>query len=177
MSRTLECPEEESIFFHPWFVAEERATFQQELVLQKFPVLCALRCDESDSSRTLLCQALISVTVSVSSRQQENNLLNMVAIMLTSSPTQLLSVQEFIEAIVLPFLNNSNMQGDIPTVLALKLHNTAMEAVMSSISVHLPFLKKHLLPIILCLCEVLNECNVFWDGMAPSALSVRDGRA
>lgn len=59
------------------------------------------------------------------------------------------------------------MQGDIPTVLALKLHNTAMEAVMSSISVHLPFLKKHLLPIILCLCEVLNECNVFWDGMAP----------
>ena len=82
-----------------------------------------------------------------------------------SSPTQLLGVQEFTEAIVLPFLNNSNMEGNIPTVLVLKLHNTAMEA--ASVSAPLPFLKKHLLPIILCLCELLNECNVFWEGMAP----------
>lgn len=59
------------------------------------------------------------------------------------------------------------MRGDIPTALALKLHNTLMESVMKSISVQLPFLKKHVLPIILCLCELLNECNVFWDGMAP----------
>ncbi|KAL9988358.1 hypothetical protein ACROYT_G002795 [Oculina patagonica] len=218
MSRTLESPGNDSILFHPWFMEEERATFQQQLVmtfnklssedqlqssvtdlttallisapltlnkalqegvksaghtkticsvLQKFPALCQLRYDESDSSKTLLCQALILVTVGVSSRQQENNLLNLVAVMLTTSPTQLLSVQEFTEAIVLPFLNNNNMQGDIPTVLALKLHNTLMESVMTSISVQLPFLKKHVLPIIHCLCELLNECNVFWDGMAP----------
>ena len=82
-----------------------------------------------------------------------------------SSPTQLLGVQEFTEAIVLPFLNNSNMEGNIPTVVVLKLHNTAMEAV--SASAPLSFLKKHLLPIILCLCELLNECNVFWEGVAP----------
>ena len=68
---------------------------------------------------------------------------------------------------MLPFLNNNNTQGDIPTALALKLHNTLMESVTASISVQLPFLKKHVLPIILCLCELLNECNVFWDGMAP----------
>ena len=68
---------------------------------------------------------------------------------------------------MLPFLNNNSIQGDIPTVLALKLHNASMEAVMASISVQLPFLKKHVLPIILCLCELLNDCNVFWDGIAP----------
>ena len=38
---------------------------------------------------------------------------------------------------------------------------------MASISVQLQFLKKHVLPIILCLCELLNDCNVFWDGIAP----------
>ena len=89
------------------------------------------------------------------------------SLVLQSSPAQLLSVQEFTEVIVLPFLNNSNIQGDIPLALALKLHNVSMEAVMASISVQLPFLKKHVLPIILCLCELLNDCNVFWDGKAP----------
>ena len=68
---------------------------------------------------------------------------------------------------MLPFLNNNNIHGDIPTALALKLHNVSMEAVMASISVQLPFLQKHVLPIILCLCELLNDCNVFWDGTAP----------
>ena len=68
---------------------------------------------------------------------------------------------------MLPFLNNNNIQGAIPTALALKLHNISMEAVMASISVQLPFLQKHVLPIILCLCELLNDCNVFWDGIAP----------
>ena len=33
MSCCLRCPENESIFFHPWFVADERMTFQQELVM------------------------------------------------------------------------------------------------------------------------------------------------
>lgn len=61
-------------------------------MLQKFPALCQLSYDESDSSRTLLCQALISVTVSVSSRQQENNLLNLVAVMLTVSTLLLVTV-------------------------------------------------------------------------------------
>ena len=68
---------------------------------------------------------------------------------------------------MLPFLNNDNIQGDIPTVLALKLHNTLMEVVVASLSVQLPLLRKHVLNIILCLCELLNECNVFWEGMAP----------
>ena len=68
---------------------------------------------------------------------------------------------------MLPFLNNSSIQGDIPTALALKLHNASMEVVMASISVQLPFLKKHVLPIILCLCELLNDCTVFWDGIMP----------
>lgn len=68
---------------------------------------------------------------------------------------------------MLPFLNNNNKQGDITTALALKLHNASMEAVMASISVQLQFLKKHVLPIILSLCELLNDCNVFWDGITP----------
>ena len=54
-------------------------------VLQKFPNLCVLRYNESSSSRTLLCQAVIATTVNVSSRQQESNLLTMVAVMLTVS--------------------------------------------------------------------------------------------
>ena len=32
-SCSLRCPENESIFFHPWFVAEEIMAFQQELVM------------------------------------------------------------------------------------------------------------------------------------------------
>ena len=68
---------------------------------------------------------------------------------------------------MLPFLNNNNKQGDITTALALKLHNASMEAVMASISVQLQFLKKHVLPIILSLCELLNDCSVFWDSMTP----------
>lgn len=33
MSRTLESPSNDSIFFHPWFLEDERATFQQQLVM------------------------------------------------------------------------------------------------------------------------------------------------
>lgn len=33
MSLTLECPEEDSIFFHPSFIAQESTAFQQELVM------------------------------------------------------------------------------------------------------------------------------------------------
>ena len=54
-------------------------------VLQKFPNLCVLRYNKSSSSRTLLCQAVIATTMNVSSRQQESNLLTMVAVMLTVS--------------------------------------------------------------------------------------------
>ena len=54
-------------------------------ILQKFPNLCVLRYNKSSSSRTLLCQAVIATTVNVSSRQQESNLLTMVAVMLTVS--------------------------------------------------------------------------------------------
>lgn len=133
-------------------------------VLQKLPNLCQLQYNKS-SSRTLLCQALLATTVNVSSRQQESNLLNMVAVMLTANSTQLLDVQEFIQAVVLPFLNNSNMDDNIPAALALKLLNTAMEPV--SVSVDLLFLKKYSLTIILCLCELLNDCNAFWESMAP----------
>ena len=85
----------------------------------------------------------------------------------SSDSSPLLSVQEFIEAIVLPSLNNANVQGDIPTVRALKLLNNSLAAVKTSVSPKLHFLKKHLIPIILCLCELLDECNVFWDGLAP----------
>lgn len=54
-------------------------------VLQKLSSVCSLRCNESASSQTLLCQAVNSVTMSVASRQQENNLLNMISIMLSVS--------------------------------------------------------------------------------------------
>ena len=84
---------------------------------------------------------------------------------LQASSSQLLDVQEFIQAVVLPFLNNSNMEDNIPTVLALKLLDTAMETV--SVVPHLLLLKRHLPTIIICLCELLNDCNVFWKGMAP----------
>ena len=57
------------------------------------------------------------------------------------------------------------MEDNIPTVLALKLLDTAMETV--SVVPHLLLLKRHLPTIIICLCELLNDCNVFWKGMAP----------
>ena len=71
------------------------------------------------------------------------------------------------ETTVLCFLNNMNLQGHIPTSLAVKLLNTSMAAVKLHDKVHRKFLKKHLLAIILCLCELLNECTAYWDGLAP----------
>ena len=65
------------------------------------------------------------------------------------------------------------MQGNIPTVLSLKLLNMAMATV--SVAVDDQFLKKHLVPIIFCLCELLNESILFWDGLAPvNSLSERE---
>lgn len=65
------------------------------------------------------------------------------------------------------------MQGNIPTVLSLKLLNMSMATV--SVPINEQFLKKHLMPIIFCLCEVLNESIVFWDGLAPvNSLSERE---
>ena len=76
-------------------------------------------------------------------------------------------MQEFLEAVVLPYLNNTNAQDDIPTVLALKLLSTSMAAVRATDPLHVNSISKHLLPIILCLCELLNESNVFWTCLAP----------
>lgn len=65
------------------------------------------------------------------------------------------------------------MQGDIPTVLSLKLLNMSMATV--SVPINEQFLKKHLVPVIFCLCEVLNESILFWDGLAPvNSLSERE---
>lgn len=76
-------------------------------------------------------------------------------------------MQEFLEAVVLPYLNKTNAQANIPTVLALKLLSTSMAVVTATGQLHLNSVSKHLLPIILCLCELLNESNVFWTGLAP----------
>lgn len=84
-----------------------------------------------------------------------------------SESSPLLSAQQLIETVVLPFLNNTNVQGDIPTVLALKLLNTSMTAVRADLPLQLHFLSKHLFPIILCLCDLLNESNAFWTDLAP----------
>ena len=74
---------------------------------------------------------------------------------------------------MLPFLNSTTMQGNIPTVLSLKLLNMAMATVSVPIDDH--FLKKHLVPIIFCLCELLNESILFWDGLVPvNSLSERE---
>lgn len=44
--------------------------------------MCSLRFNEASSSPTLLCQAIKSVALTVTSHQQENNLINMVSLML-----------------------------------------------------------------------------------------------
>ncbi|XP_068734665.1 uncharacterized protein [Montipora capricornis] len=139
-------------------------------VLRKLPVVTLLKSNASSSSQTLLCQAIKSEAMTATSRQLESNLLNMISLMLSEGSSEslpLLSLQELMETTVLCFLNNMNLQGHIPTSLAVKLLNTSMTAVKPHDKVHQKFLKKHLLAIILCLCELLNECTAYWDGLAP----------
>ena len=79
----------------------------------------------------------------------------------------LLNVQELVETSVLCFLNNMNVHGNISTALAVKLLNTSAATVAKNVAFHSHLLKRHLVPIILCLCELLDECTTFWDGLAP----------
>ncbi|KAK2553229.1 Gem-associated protein 4 [Acropora cervicornis] len=140
-------------------------------VLGRLPIVCSLRVNGTSSSPTLLCQAIKSVALTVRSHQQETNLLNMVSLMLSEGSSvslPLLNVQELVETSVLCFLNNMNVHGNISTALAVKLLNTSAATVAKNVAFHSHFLKRHLLPIILCLCELLDECTTFWDGLAPA---------
>ena len=69
MSRTLESPSNDSIFFHPWFLEDERATFQQQLVMT-FNKLSSE--DQLQSSVTDLTTALlISAPLTLNKALQE----------------------------------------------------------------------------------------------------------
>lgn len=76
MSSCLPSPENDSIFFHPWFMAEERANFQLELVLT-FNKLIDIDTDiGSDdqlksSTKELTRAALISVPLTLNKALQE----------------------------------------------------------------------------------------------------------
>lgn len=72
MSCTLKCPENESIFFHPWFVAEERVTFQQELVMTFNKLIDISNEDQFQSSATDLARAaLLSAPLTLNKALQE----------------------------------------------------------------------------------------------------------
>ena len=72
VSRTLNSPENDSIFFHPWFMAEETANFQLELVLT-FNKLIDIGSDDEfrSSANELTKAALISVPLTLNNAMQE----------------------------------------------------------------------------------------------------------
>lgn len=72
MSCTINCSENESIFFHPWFVAEERVTFQQELVLTFNKLIDISDEDQLQSSATDLARAaLLSAPLALNKALEE----------------------------------------------------------------------------------------------------------
>ena len=72
MSCTIKCSENESIFFHPWFVAEERVTFQQELVLTFNKLIDISDEDQLQSSATDLARAaLLSAPLALNKALEE----------------------------------------------------------------------------------------------------------
>ena len=72
MSCTLHSPGNDSIFFHPWFMAEETANFQLELVLTFNKLIDIGSDDEFQSSANELTKAaLISVPLTLNKAMQE----------------------------------------------------------------------------------------------------------
>lgn len=72
MSCSLRCPENESIFFHPWLVAEERMAFQQELVMTFNKLIDISEEDPLQSSPIDLARAaLLSVPLTLNKALEE----------------------------------------------------------------------------------------------------------
>jgi len=72
MSCTIKCSENESIFFHPWFVAEERVALQQELVLTFNKLIDISNEDQIQSSATDLARAaLLSAPLTLNKALEE----------------------------------------------------------------------------------------------------------
>lgn len=72
MSCSLRCPENESIFFHPWLVAEERMAFQQELVMTFNKLIDISEEDQLQSSAIDLARAaLLSVPLTLNKALEE----------------------------------------------------------------------------------------------------------
>jgi len=72
MSCSLRCPENESIFFHPWLVAEERMAFQQELVMTFNKLIDISEEDQLQSSAIDLARAaLLSAPLTLNKALEE----------------------------------------------------------------------------------------------------------
>ena len=72
MSSSLRFPDNESIFFHPWFVAEERMAFQQGLVMTFNKLIDISDEDQLQSSATDLARAaLLSAFLTLNKALQE----------------------------------------------------------------------------------------------------------
>ena len=65
----------------------------------------------------------------------------------------------------MPHLHQHGSKEAISKALAIKVLDIVVTAVNQSQD--LSFLKKHMLTLLLSLCELLEECKLLWDGLIP----------
>ena len=80
-------------------------------------------------------------------------------------------LEDFMEVVLLPHLYHHDDDTAIPTAFAVHLLTMAMATADMSKPIDAQLMKEHGLPIMLCLCELLDCCRRLWVGLAPSSLA------